>query len=130
MNNPHPTITIDLVRHSFTPLYPLKSVTQVLDRHTTKEVLQAVLHAILFHRLFGLVKPQTFDVLDVTMVREQLVLTLLVRLFDLRTARRVGPGDGAACERESRCVLAGCRGWSQQARPGPIHSLLMSFQKI
>jgi len=51
MNNAHPTITIDLV----------------LDRHTTKEVLQAVLHAILFHRLFGLVKPQTFDVLDVTM---------------------------------------------------------------
>ncbi|KAJ7878567.1 hypothetical protein B0H14DRAFT_2711484, partial [Mycena olivaceomarginata] len=51
MNNPHPTITIDLV----------------LDRHTTKEVLQALLHAILFHRLFGLVKPQTFDVLDVTM---------------------------------------------------------------
>ncbi|KAJ7490848.1 autophagy-related protein [Mycena latifolia] len=51
MNNPHPTITIDLV----------------LDRHTTKEVLQAVLHAILFHRLFGLVKPQTFEVLDVTL---------------------------------------------------------------
>ncbi|KAJ7084648.1 autophagy-related protein [Mycena belliarum] len=51
MNTPHPTITIDLV----------------LDRHTTKEVLQAVLHAILFHRLFGLVKPQTFEVLDVTL---------------------------------------------------------------
>ncbi|KAJ7689779.1 autophagy-related protein [Mycena rosella] len=51
MNNAHPTITIDLV----------------LDRHTTKEVLQAVLHAILFHRLFGLVKPQTFEVLDVTL---------------------------------------------------------------
>ncbi|KAJ6630421.1 hypothetical protein B0H10DRAFT_985832 [Mycena sp. CBHHK59/15] len=51
MNNVHPTITIDLV----------------LDRHTTKDVLQGVLHAILFHRLFGLVKPQVFEVLDVTM---------------------------------------------------------------
>ncbi|KAF7300083.1 hypothetical protein MKEN_01331400 [Mycena kentingensis (nom. inval.)] len=51
MSSSHPTITIDLV----------------LDRHTTKDVLQGVLHAILFHRLFGLVKPQTFDVLDVTM---------------------------------------------------------------
>ncbi|OBZ65185.1 Meiotically up-regulated gene 66 protein [Grifola frondosa] len=50
MNN-HPKITIDLV----------------LDRHTTKEVLHAVLHSILFHRLFGTVKPQIFDVLDVSM---------------------------------------------------------------
>ncbi|CAL1708419.1 unnamed protein product [Somion occarium] len=50
MNN-HPVVTIDLV----------------LDRHTTKEVLRAVLHSILFHRLFGIVKPQTYDVLDVTM---------------------------------------------------------------
>ncbi|KAJ7221376.1 autophagy-related protein [Mycena pura] len=50
-DNGHPTVTIDLV----------------LDRHTTKDVLQGVLHAILFHRLFGLVKPQTREVLDVTM---------------------------------------------------------------
>ncbi|THU93243.1 DUF1649-domain-containing protein [Dendrothele bispora CBS 962.96] len=50
MNN-YPTITIDLV----------------LDRFNAKEVLQAMLHAVLFHRLFGLVKPKTFEVLDVTM---------------------------------------------------------------
>ncbi|KAH9830451.1 autophagy-related protein [Rhodofomes roseus] len=49
--NTHPTVTIELV----------------LDRHTTQEVLRAVLHSILFHRLFGTVKPQTFEVLDVTM---------------------------------------------------------------
>ncbi|KAL1742532.1 autophagy-related protein [Schizophyllum fasciatum] len=49
--NAHPTITIDLV----------------LDRQNAKEVLTGVLHAILFHRLFGTVKPQTFEVLDVTM---------------------------------------------------------------
>lgn len=46
-----PTITIDLV----------------LDRFTAKDVLRGVLHAILFHRLFGSIKPQTFEVLDVTM---------------------------------------------------------------
>ncbi|KAL6304037.1 autophagy-related protein [Sparassis latifolia] len=51
MNQTYPTITIDLV----------------LDRHTTKEVLRAVLHSILFHRLFGTVKPQIFELLDVTM---------------------------------------------------------------
>ncbi|EMD32500.1 hypothetical protein CERSUDRAFT_118535 [Gelatoporia subvermispora B] len=51
MNGSHPTITIDLV----------------LDRLTTKDVLCAVLHSILFHRLFGTIKPQTFDILDVTM---------------------------------------------------------------
>lgn len=28
-----------------------------------------MMHAILFHRLFGLVKPKTFDILDVTLVR-------------------------------------------------------------
>ncbi|CAK5279041.1 unnamed protein product [Mycena citricolor] len=51
MSASYPTITIDLV----------------LDRNTTREVLNGVLHAILFHRLFGLVKPQTFEVLDVTL---------------------------------------------------------------
>ncbi|KAL4067500.1 hypothetical protein V8B97DRAFT_2025072 [Scleroderma yunnanense] len=38
----------------------------VLDRRYVKEVLHAILYAILFHRLFGTVKPQTFEVLDVT----------------------------------------------------------------
>ncbi|TFK35453.1 autophagy-related protein [Crucibulum laeve] len=51
MNNTFPTITIDLV----------------LDRLTTKDVLHGVLHSILFHRLFGTVRPQTLEVLDVTM---------------------------------------------------------------
>ncbi|RDX44279.1 hypothetical protein OH76DRAFT_1458057 [Lentinus brumalis] len=51
MNAGLPTITIDLV----------------LDRLQTKEVLRAVLHSILFHRLFGTVKPKTFEVVDVTM---------------------------------------------------------------
>jgi len=38
-----------------------------LDRNTTRDVLRGVLHAILFHRLFGTIKAQTFEVLDVTM---------------------------------------------------------------
>ncbi|EPQ59946.1 DUF1649-domain-containing protein [Gloeophyllum trabeum ATCC 11539] len=48
--NALPTVTIDLV----------------LDRRSTTEVLSAVLHAILFHRLFGTVKPTTFQVQDIT----------------------------------------------------------------
>ncbi|KAF9812529.1 hypothetical protein IEO21_06168 [Rhodonia placenta] len=51
MNTTLPTITINLV----------------LERNTTKEVLRAVLHSILFHRLFGTVKEQSHEVLDVTM---------------------------------------------------------------
>ncbi|KAL5533546.1 hypothetical protein ACEPAG_6 [Sanghuangporus baumii] len=50
MENATPIITIDLV----------------LDRLTTKDVLRALLHAILFHRLFGTIKPQAMEVLDVT----------------------------------------------------------------
>ncbi|KAI0275466.1 autophagy-related protein [Gloeopeniophorella convolvens] len=51
MNNTHATVSIDIV----------------LDRQNTREILRALLHAILFHRLFGTIKPQTFEVLDVTM---------------------------------------------------------------
>ncbi|ETW86407.1 hypothetical protein HETIRDRAFT_153484 [Heterobasidion irregulare TC 32-1] len=50
MSTTHAIITIDIV----------------LDRHNCREVLRALLHGILFHRLFGTVKPQTFEVLDVT----------------------------------------------------------------
>ncbi|KAI0051231.1 DUF1649-domain-containing protein [Auriscalpium vulgare] len=51
MNPTHATVTIDII----------------LDRQNTKEVLRAILHAILFHRSFGTIKPKTFEVLDVTM---------------------------------------------------------------
>ncbi|TFY73234.1 hypothetical protein EWM64_g10779 [Hericium alpestre] len=51
MNTGHAIITIDIV----------------LDRRNTRDVLHALLHAILFHRLFGTIRPQTFEVLDVTM---------------------------------------------------------------
>ena len=66
-----PTITIDIV----SILYFRKIVTndgrihcQVFDRNQARDALRALLHAILFHRLFGIVKPQKFDVLDVTFV--------------------------------------------------------------
>ncbi|KAF8529571.1 DUF1649-domain-containing protein [Hysterangium stoloniferum] len=39
----------------------------VVERQMTKEVLRGLLHAILFHRLLGTVKPQTLEVLDVTL---------------------------------------------------------------
>ncbi|KIK80687.1 hypothetical protein PAXRUDRAFT_158000 [Paxillus rubicundulus Ve08.2h10] len=47
--------------------FPTVSIDVVLERRSAKEVLHAILHSILFHRLFGTVKPQTFEVLDVTM---------------------------------------------------------------
>ncbi|KAH8089908.1 hypothetical protein BXZ70DRAFT_954414 [Cristinia sonorae] len=46
---------------------PVINLDLVLDRNTAKDVLRAVLHSVLFHRLFGIVKPKTFEVLDVTM---------------------------------------------------------------
>ncbi|KAF9443000.1 DUF1649-domain-containing protein [Macrolepiota fuliginosa MF-IS2] len=47
--------------------YPTITIDLVLDRQTIKDVLNGVLHSILFHRLFGLIRPQIFEVLDVTM---------------------------------------------------------------
>jgi hypothetical protein len=65
-------------------------LAQILDRHSAKEVLTTILHSILFHRLFGTVKPQTFEVLDVTMVRF-LGFTLLNQEHKVCvTARRFG----------------------------------------
>lgn len=37
-----------------------------------------MLHSILFHRLFGTVKPQTFEVLDVTMVSSALLCIVVL----------------------------------------------------
>ena len=73
MDEPHPKITIDLVCLFFF-LFRKQFLNgllkaQVLDRHLTKDVLRAILHSILFHRLFGTVKPKAFEILDVTMVR-------------------------------------------------------------
>jgi len=45
---------------------PIITIDIVFDRNQAREALRALLHAILFHRLFGIVKPQRFDVLDVT----------------------------------------------------------------
>lgn len=79
MNETHPIITIDIVRLPTSTLFPSShTMKQALDRRTAQEALQAILHAILFHRLFGTVKPQTFEVLDITMVRiHEISLTLI-----------------------------------------------------
>jgi autophagy-related protein 101 len=72
MNSTHATVTIDIVSLLFlttNDLCRLNTCIQVLDRQNTREILCALLHAILFHRLFGTIRPQTFEVLDVTMVR-------------------------------------------------------------
>ncbi|KAF7314961.1 hypothetical protein MIND_00010200 [Mycena indigotica] len=77
MNAGHTTITIDLV----------------LDRSSTQDVLRAILHAILFHRLFGLVKPQIFDILEVTMpgVKDKEIEALVEKKVDAFT-RAIGSG--------------------------------------
>ena len=69
--NTHGTITIDIVSLPHCRKKPISAhaIAQVLDRQNTREILRALLHAILFHRLFGTIKSQTFEVLDVTMVR-------------------------------------------------------------
>lgn len=71
MNSTHATVTIDIVSLLFRLVIfvGLTLFVQVLDRQNTREILCALLHAILFHRLFGTIRPQTFEVLDVTMVR-------------------------------------------------------------
>ncbi|EIM83183.1 uncharacterized protein STEHIDRAFT_101279 [Stereum hirsutum FP-91666 SS1] len=48
------------------PTHAIIDIDVILDRSNTRDVLRALLHAILFHRLFGNIKPQTFEVLDVT----------------------------------------------------------------
>ncbi|KAH8833934.1 autophagy-related protein [Flagelloscypha sp. PMI_526] len=55
------------LRATMTTTHPIISIDLILDQQNTRPVLSAVLHSILFHRLFGHVKPQTFEVLDVTM---------------------------------------------------------------
>ncbi|ELU38123.1 hypothetical protein AG1IA_07846 [Rhizoctonia solani AG-1 IA] len=45
------------------------SLYDPLDRELTRELLRGLIHAILFHRAFGFVKPTSRDMLDVTMVR-------------------------------------------------------------
>ncbi|CAE6362603.1 hypothetical protein BN14_07188 [Rhizoctonia solani AG-1 IB] len=47
---------------------PIKIVFEFkVDRDLTKELLRGLIHAILFHRAFGFVKPTSRDALDVTM---------------------------------------------------------------
>ncbi|KAJ3993064.1 hypothetical protein F5050DRAFT_1578364 [Lentinula boryana] len=98
--NTYPTITIDLVGFLLfqvfikTNGYSRYLIQTQVDRHTIKDVLRAILDAILFHRLFGLVKLKTREVLGVTMIimmfmqpgisdsdMEQLVLEEKVDLF-------------------------------------------------
>lgn len=62
-------IIIDLVSISLgVHHYALKRLKTV-DRQTYRDVLRAILHSILFHRLFGSITPQVYEVLDVTLVR-------------------------------------------------------------
>ncbi|GJE99598.1 autophagy-related protein [Phanerochaete sordida] len=49
------------------PNLPIVKIDLSLERRTARDVLTAVLHSILFHRLFGTLKPEIREVLDVSM---------------------------------------------------------------
>ena len=123
--NMHATITIDIVRllhrqESPILLTPLHS-TQILDRQNTREILRALLHAILFHRLFGTIKSQTFEVLDVTMV---CVLCPLRFGHSSTIVAAWGRGSECAAPRrgEGECVLEGPRERRAEAGRGSFRS--------
>ena len=56
-------------------------------------MLKAVLHSILFHRLFGTIKPQSMEILDVTMASALTTLVRMRSLIDVTAARRKGYTD-------------------------------------
>ena len=41
---------------------------QTVERVLLREALQAILHTILFHRVFANIKPKDMDILDLTIV--------------------------------------------------------------
>lgn len=125
--NTHPVITIDLVRVRKSIIRKCSELfLQILDRLTTKDVLQGVLHSILFHRLFGTVKPQTFEVLDVTMVCLGLSNAQQIVVLIPGAARSGRCGNGATCEREGRCVLERHRKRVKQTWSGELHFLCLN----
>ena len=111
-------------------------------------MLHAILHAILFHRLFGTVKPQTFEVLDVTVVSYVVIIDIglvcnthclchhSVLLCRSRrsannqkmTARRFRSRDGAAGEWQSRYFLEGHRERHEQAWSSNLSPFIFCFQ--
>jgi autophagy-related protein 101 len=84
-------------------------IGQTVDRETAREALRGLLHAILFHRLFGIVAPTTLDVLDTALpaVRdagterevEGKVDAFLRALLAVQRASRLGRVELAFCER-------------------------------
>ena len=78
MNNSGlPTIMIDLVcsYHLYVLINTLLQVRRYSIVRQPKMFSKA--YAIFFHRLFGPIEPQTFEVLDVTIVRERLTWNIL-----------------------------------------------------
>jgi autophagy-related protein 101 len=83
--------------------------SQTVDRQTSREALRALLRAILFHRLFGVVTPVTLDVLDVTLpavrdvaterVVDGKVDTFLRAMMAVQQATRLGTIELMFCEK-------------------------------
>nr|GAT52906.1 predicted protein [Mycena chlorophos] len=83
MTSNQSTITIDLI----------------LDKENAQPVLQAVLHSILFHRLFGPLKPQTFDVLDGQVTMPGVKDAKMEALVDNKVAAFLRAVDGGGQKR-------------------------------
>ncbi|KAF8601185.1 hypothetical protein BDV93DRAFT_238974 [Ceratobasidium sp. AG-I] len=79
---------------------PVKIVFEFkVDRDLTKELLCGVIHAILFHRAFGCVKPTTRDALDVTLPAiddEGLTRTVERKVDQFKRLLDDSPGIGSA----------------------------------
>ncbi|KAF7295875.1 hypothetical protein HMN09_01131100 [Mycena chlorophos] len=101
MTSTQPTITIDLVRPHTSPS-PNSHPHKILTKENAQPVLQATLHSILFHRLFGPLKPQTFDVLDAQVTMPGVKDAKMEAMVDSKVAaflRAVDGGGGGSQKR-------------------------------
>ncbi|KAH7910511.1 hypothetical protein BJ138DRAFT_98498 [Hygrophoropsis aurantiaca] len=67
---------------------------KLFSTDTAKEVLGAVLHSILFHCLFGTMKLQTFEVMNVSMVSKWSSSSMIWLMFSGEASRTVRTNEG------------------------------------
>ncbi|KAF7295817.1 hypothetical protein HMN09_01124600 [Mycena chlorophos] len=98
MTSTQPTITIDLVRPHTSPSFN-SHPRKILTKENAQPVLQATLHSILFHRLFGPLKPQTFDVLDAQVTMPGVKDAKMEAMVDSKVAAFLRAVDGGVRKR-------------------------------
>ena len=136
MEAPPPIKSFDIVRN----IHPYKKnsniysppwfgAVQTVDRETSREALRALVHAVLFHRLFGVVAPMTLDVLDVALpavrdppterIVDRTVDAFLRALAALQQPSRLGTIELVFSEKRTKRA-----GWFYT---GEVRFLLISF---